>query len=324
MLEKNQGAFAQQLLQDRRVVSATISRQVPGGSFVDGTEIFPKNETGNGAEIHSDIFHVDYDYLKTLGIHIVQGRNFSKDFPTDSASGVVINEAAVRELGWSGTNPIGKTIVRSGQHQFKVIGVVADFNYASVKQKIAPLMMLLGNNYGGLLIKINTTDVKGFLADLKKQWDGYNPGGSLAYNFLDENFAKLYASEERTQQIFSAFAVLAIIIASLGLFGLSAFVIEQRTKEIGIRKVLGASVQNVLLLVSKEFLSLVAIAFIISIPVTWWAMHAWLQDFAYRVNISWWSFAIAGAAAIFIALLTVSFQAIKAAVANPVKSLRTE
>ncbi len=324
LLGKNQQAFEQQLLQDRRVVSASISRQIPGGSFVDGTQIFPKNEAGNGTEIHSDIFHVDYNYLRTLGIHIVQGRNFSKDFQTDSVSGVVINEAAVRELGWSGTNPIGKTIVRSGQQQFKVIGVVADFNYASVKQKIAPLMMLLGNNFGGMLIKINTTDVKGFLDDLKKQWDAFSPDGPLGYNFLDENFAKLYASEERTQQIFSAFSVLAIIIAGLGLFGLSAFVIEQRTKEIGIRKVLGASVQNVLLLVSKEFLLLVAIAFIISIPVTWWAMHAWLQDFAYRINISWWPFAIAGVAAILIALLTVSFQALKAALANPVKSLRTE
>jgi putative ABC transport system permease protein len=171
---------------------------------------------------------------------------------------------------------------------------------------------------------MKTTDVKGFLADLKKQWDSFNPEGPLGYTFLDDNFAKLYASEQRTQQIFSVFAALAIIIAGLGLFGLSAFIIEQRTKEIGIRKVLGASVQNVLLLVSKEFLLLVGIAFIISIPVAWWAMHSWLQDFAYRIHISWWIFAIAGIVAILIALITISFQAIKAAIANPVKSLRTE
>ena len=228
------------------------------------------------------------------------------------------------ELGWSDTNPIGKTIVRSGQHEYKVIGVVADFNYASVKDKVAPLMMRLNGNFGGLILKIKTADVKGFLADLKKQWDSFKPDGPLGYTFLDDNFAKLYASEIRTQQIFSAFAIIAIIIASLGLFGLSAFVIEQRTKEIGIRKVLGASVQNVLLLVSKEFLLLVGIAFIISVPVTWWAMHAWLQDFAYRINISAWVFVIAGILAILIALLTVSFQAIKAAVANPVKSLSTD
>jgi len=292
--------------------------------MMDGTEIYPKNDNGNGKEIHGNIYHVDYDYLKTLGIKLVSGRNFSRDFPTDSSTAVVINEAAVRELGWSNTNPIGKTIVRSGQTQYKVIGVVADFNYASVKDKVAPLMMLLKGNFGGLVLKIKTADVKGFLADLKRKWDSFNPEGPLGYTFLDENFAKLYASEIRTQQIFSAFALIAIIIASLGLFGLSAFVIEQRTKEIGIRKVLGASVQNVLLLVSREFLLLVGIAFVISVPVTWWAMHTWLQDFAYRINISAWVFIIAGILAILIALLTVSFQAIKAAVANPVKSLRTE
>jgi len=324
LLGKNQFAFEQKMLQDSRVVSASISRYVPGGIMMDGTEIYPKDENGNGKEIHGNIYHIDYDYLKTLGIKIILGRNFSRDFATDSASGVLINEEAVRELGWSRTNPIGKTIVTSGQHELKVVGVVADFNYASVKEKVAPLMMRLNGNFGGLILKIKTADVKGFLADLKKQWDAFNPDGPLAYTFLDENFAKLYANEIRTQQIFSAFALIAIIIASLGLFGLSAFVIEQRTKEIGIRKVLGASVQSVLLLVSKEFLLLVGIAFIISVPVTWWAMHVWLQDFAYRINISWWVFVVAGIVAILIALLTVSFQAVKAAIANPVKSLRTE
>jgi putative ABC transport system permease protein len=323
LLGKNQAAFKQQLSQNKNVVATSISRSVPGLPFMDGTEIYPKNETGNGKEIHANIYHVDEDYLKTLGIKIISGRNFSKDFPTDS-SAVVINQSMVRELGWSRINPLGRTIVRSGQQQFKVIGVVSDFNYASAKQEIAPLMMMLGNNYGGLVIKINTGNVKGFLSDLKKQWDDFNPEGPLEYNFLDDNFAKLYASEIRTQQIFSAFAIIAIIIASLGLFGLSAFVTEQRTKEIGIRKVLGASVQSVLLLVSKEFLFLVGIAFIISVPVTWWAMHVWLQDFAYRISIAWWVFVIAGIIAILISAFTISFQAIKAAIANPVKSLRSE
>jgi putative ABC transport system permease protein len=323
LLGKNQDAFKEQLSENKNVVAASISRSVPGLPFMDGTEIYPKNDNGNGKEIHANIYHVDGDYLKTLGIRVVSGRNFSKDFLTDS-SAVVINQAMVRELGWSGENPIGKTIVRSGQHEFKVIGVVADFNYASAKQQIAPLMMMLGNNYGGLVIKINTGNVKGFLSDLKKQWDDFNPEGPLSYSFLDDNFAKLYASEIRTQQIFTAFAIIAIIIASLGLFGLSAFVTEQRTKEIGIRKVLGASVESVLLLVSKEFLLLVGIAFIISVPVTWWAMHVWLQDFAYRIHIAWWVFVVAGIIAILISALTISFQAIKAAVANPVKSLRSE
>ena len=178
--------------------------------------------------------------------------------------------------------------------------------------------------YGGLITKIRTDDVTGFLADLKLKWDSFNPQGPLTYYFVDEKFADLYASEVRTQQIFSVFAVLAVIIAGLGLFGLSAFVIEQRTKEIGIRKVLGASFQNVLLLVSKEFLSLVVVAFIISVPVTFWAMSKWLQDYAYRINIAWWIFGLAGIIALLIAVITISFQAVKAAMANPVRSLRTE
>jgi putative ABC transport system permease protein len=323
LLGKNQQAFEEKILQDSRVASASISRSVPGGPIMDGTEIYPKNENSNGTEIHANIFHVDYDYLRTLGIDVIKGRSFSKGFSTDS-SAVMINEAAVRELGWTNDIAVGRSIVRSGQLELKVIGVVKDFNYASAKQQIAPVMMMLGGNWGGLIVKVNTKDVRGFLSDLKTNWSTFDPAGPLEYVFLDESFARLYASEQRTQKIFSAFAILAVIIACLGLFGLSAFVIEQRTKEIGIRKVLGASVKNVFVLVSKEFIWLILIAFIISIPVTWWAMQKWLQDFAYRVHVGAWAFVFAGIAVVAIALLTISFQAIKAAIANPVKSLRTE
>jgi putative ABC transport system permease protein len=193
-----------------------------------------------------------------------------------------------------------------------------------VKQKIAPLMMLMGGNYGGLVVKIKTADVKGFLSSLKKQWASFNPPGPLGYNFLDDKFASLYANEKRTQQIFSVFAILAIIIACLGLFGLATYTAEQRRKEIGIRKVLGASVGGIIQLLSKEFLKLVLVAFVIAIPISWWAMNEWLQDFAYRINIGWWVFAAAGTFALLITLVTISFQAIRAALANPVKSLRTE
>ncbi len=325
LLGANQKAFQQQLLQDNRVVNASIGRSVPGGGDMGGTEVYPRNEgTGqNGKEIHANIFNIDYDYIPTLGMQMVQGRNFSKDYPTDSFA-VLINEAAVRDLGWTGTNAIGKTIVRSGQHQFKVVGVVKDFHYASVKQTIAPLMMLLGNNYGGLIVKVKTTDVEGFLAGLKNKWDAFKPAGPFSYYFLDDKFAALYTAEQRTGQIFTSFAVVAVVIASLGLFGLAAFITEQRTREIGIRKVLGASMPQVLFLVSKEFLYLVGIACLIAIPVTWFGMHKWLQDFAYRIDISWWIFAVAGITAVFIAVFTVSFQALKAALKNPVKSLRSE
>ena len=162
------------------------------------------------------------------------------------------------------------------------------------------------------------------LSNLKKQWASFNPSGPLGYSFLDEKFASLYANEKRTQQIFSVFAILAVIIACLGLFGLATYTAEQRRKEIGIRKVLGASVGGIIQLLSKEFLKLVLISFIIAIPVSWWAMNEWLQDFAYRINIGWWVFVGAGAFALLITLVTISFQAIKAALANPVKSLRTE
>ncbi|MBV9987442.1 MAG: ABC transporter permease [Chitinophagaceae bacterium] len=324
LLGANQDAFKEQLLHDPRVASVSIARVVPGDpSFVDGSQVYPRNENSNGAEIHSDIFHIDYDYLKTFNLRLASGRNFSKDYPTDS-TGVLINEAAVRELGWSGTDPVGKIIVRSGQLQYHVIGVVRDFNYASVKQSVSPLMLLLGGNYGGFIVKVKTPEMQGFLADLKQQWDAFHPAGPFSYQFLDEQFARLYAAETHTLQIFSAFAVLAVVIASLGLFGLSAFVLEQRTKEIGIRKVLGASVQQVLVLVSKDFLVLVGLGFLVSIPFIWWMMNKWLQDYAYRIQIGWWIFAIAGAGAFLLAVITVSFQAVRAATSNPVKSLRTE
>lgn len=324
LLGNNQDAFRQSALSDNRVISASISRSVPGDNFMGGTQVYPENKEGNGQEIHINIYQVDYDYLKTLGMHMVKGRYFSKNFGSDSASGVIINEAAMRDFNWSNTDPIGKTIVRSGQQRYTVVGVVADFNYTSAKQKVAPLMLLLGNNYGGLIIKAKTTDMPGLLAGLKKKWDSFTPQGPFNYSFLDDKYAALYTSEMNTKRIFSAFALLAVIIAGLGLFGLSAFVIEQRTKEIGIRKVMGASIQNILFLVSKEFLLLVALAFLLAIPITYWAMHNWLAHYAYRIQISAGVFIIAGFCALLIAGVTISFRAIKTALANPVVSLRTE
>ncbi|HEY4289484.1 MAG TPA: ABC transporter permease [Puia sp.] len=349
LLGQNQEAFRSQLLQDRRVVDATISWCVPGSGNMNGTEIYPKKDAlggagstsgtdghdgaggsgnaggadANGKEIHSNIYNVDYDYVPTLGLKIVQGRNFTRGFPTDS-TGVIINQAAVSDLGWDHTNPIGRTIVRSGRKEYKVIGVVADFHYLSVKEKIAPLMLLMGNNYGGMLVKVNTADIRGFIEDVKKKWEAFSPAGPFGYYFLDEKFEKLYTTERRTGRLFTAFTLIAILIAGLGLFGLAAYIVEQRTREIGIRKVLGASVSSLLLLVSREFLLLVGLAFLIAVPVTWWGMHQWLQDFAYRAPISWWIFPVAGAAALAIAIATISFQAVKAAISNPMKSLRTE
>ena len=328
-LDSNQYAFKQKLMNDSRVVNATVSRDAPvgrGESEMDGSQVYAseKKEKETESEIHANFFHVDYDYISTLGMKMAAGRYFSKDFGGDT-SAVVINEAAVRDLGWKNNEEaLNKSIISSGQHSYNVIGVVKDFNYASAKQRIVPVMMMLRHNNGSVMVKIKTTDVSGFIADVKKDWNAFNARTPFSFYFLDDKFASLYSAEEKTGKIFTLFALVAVLIASLGLFGLVAFTTEQRTREIGIRKVLGASVNQVLILLTKEFILLVSLAFIISIPVTWWAMHKWLNNFAYRISINWWIFAIGGILAVLIALITVSVQAIKAALSNPVTSLRSE
>lgn len=325
LLGKNQPAFKQQLLQDSRVVSATLARDIPvGADDMDGTQAYAKNNIDDESrtEIHINKYHVDYDYIKTLGMQMVNGRNFSLDYSTDSAA-FILNETAVKEFGIKG-DPVGQTIVCSGQKEYKVIGVVKDFYYKSLKLKVEPLVMMLGHNNWNIIAKVKTADIKGLLASLKTTWNSYDATGPFSYNFLDDRFEAVYKNEERTGTIFTLFAIISVIIASLGLFGLSAFSIAQRTKEIGVRKVLGADVSQVVLLLSKEFLYMVLIAFLVAVPVTWFAMHKWLQEFAYRIDIGWVTFLVAGCAALLIAFATVSFQAIKAAIANPIKSLRTE
>ena len=186
-------------------------------------------------------------------------------------------------------------------------------------------MMLASNrNYGAIIVKMKTIDVHQLIDDIKNHWNAYNASAPFSYSFLDEQFASLYSSEERTGQIFTSFSVIAVIIACLGLFGLVAFMIRQRVKEIGIRKVLGASTGSITTMLSAEFLKLIVIASLISFPITWYAMNKWLQDFAYRINIQWWVFVLAGCIALLVAAITISFQSIKAALANPVKSLRSE
>lgn len=324
-LGNNLDAFKQQLLRDPRIANATVTGSVPGSTNMDGTQIYAKefDEKQGHKEIHTNIFHVEDSYLATLGIKMAIGRNFSSSLPEDS-SAVVVNEALVRDIGWANTDPIGKTIVRSGQHAFKVVGVVKDFHYKSAKEKIAPLMFLPGRSNIMMAVKVHSADVAGVLADVKKQWDGYRATAPFSYSFLDEQYAALYNSEQRTGKIFTSFAIVAVIIASLGLFGLAAFSIRQRVKEIGIRKVLGASSGTITGMLSAEFLKLVVVAIVVSVPVTWYAMYKWLQDFAYRIEISWWVFLLAGFIAILVAFVTVSFQSVKAALANPVKSLRSE
>jgi putative ABC transport system permease protein len=241
---------------------------------------------------------------------------------------MIINETAARTLGWNTNTAVGKTIIgvnsdKGDNIPFHVVGVVKDFNFKSLHETITPLLMTLEPE-GGLIFKIRTADIAGLLSAMKKQWDAFNIDEPFTYSFMDDLYNKTYSSEQKTGTILNIFAVLIIFVACLGLFGLATYTAEQRTKEIGIRKVLGASVTQVTQILSKEFLKLVLIASLIAFPAAWWAMNKWLQSFAYRINISWWVFVVAGVSALLIASLTISFQAIKAAIANPVKSLRTE
>jgi len=265
---------------------------------------------------------VGYDFIKTMHLQLAQGRDFSKDFATDSV-GYILNESALKRIGYK--NPIGKPLT-FWQKKGTIIGVLKDFHFNSLHVPINPLVLRLGENikWGNALVKTKPGKTKQALASLEKVCKSINPKFPFTYKFSDEEYQKLYKSEQVVSQLARYFAFLAIFISCLGLLGLVMFTAEQRTREIGIRKVLGATVPNVVGLLSKDFLKLVLIANLISWPLGWWAMSKWLQNFEYRIAISWWVFVLAGLAAVLIALLTVSYQAIKAAIANPVKSLRTE
>jgi putative ABC transport system permease protein len=271
--------------------------------------------------VYGQMWEVDHDYIKTMGMKIIKGRDFSVDMQTDYSNAIIINQTLARELGLA--DPIGKRIQHQW-HAFEVIGVVEDFNFESLKGKIGGLSLILGNSPNIVSVKVNTSDMFSTIHSITNVWNKFSPNQPIRYTFLDESFARMYDDVQRTGKIFSTFALLAIIIACLGLFALSSFMILQRTKEIGIRKVLGASISNVVFILSKDFLILVVISNVIAWPVAYYFMNKWLQDFAYRINLSWWMFILAGGIALVIALATVSFQAIKAATANPVKSLRYE
>lgn len=325
-LGKNERVYEQELLRDPRVVNATVSSYKPAGPSSGGNALaYPE---GHDNQIMKTMeYHVDEQYIPTLGMHLATGRNFSKDFATDS-TGMIINETAAKAFGWGITDAVGKIIIRQNSDRgrdvpFHVIGVVKDFNFQSLHEPITPLLMTLEPDWG-LIFKVKTADIRGLLSTMKKQWDKFNTDEPFTYTFMDDLYNKTYAAEQKTGTILNIFAVLTILVACLGLFGLATYTAERRTKEIGIRKVLGASVTQVTQMLSKEFVKLVFIACVIAFPLSYWIMNKWLQSFAYRINISWWIFLIAGVVALLIALLTVSFQAIKAAVANPVKSLRTE
>ena len=298
------------------------SRNVVGGLGNGWTT----TENLKGEEISSSLYNiaVDTTFLETYSMKLVAGRFFSKDFPTDSTKSVLVNEAAVRTFGWQKPeNAIGKRFGKGDNAKF-VIGVIKDFNFESLHKPVDALLINYALGGNRLSLKIDGRYADEAINHLQKTWKASVPDVPLEYSFVDESVAEQYGNEQRMQGIFYGFAVLSLLIASLGLFGLSIFVVERKVKEIGIRKVLGASVPGIVTLLSGDFLRLVLLAAIIASPLAWYFMHEWLQDFAYRINISWWIFVAAGITALLIALITISFKAIKAAIANPVKSLRTE
>jgi len=266
---------------------------------------------------------VGFDFLKLMKLQVAEGRGFSKDIATDSSDAFIVNEEAVKEMGLK--NPIGKWI-SAWKKKGHIIGVLKDYNTQSIREKIKPVVLDVkeGEYFGVIMIRTKPGETKKAIASLGKIYKSINPDYAFAYQFVEEEYQKLYSNEIIISRLSVLFAALAIFISCLGLLGLAMFSAEQRVKEIGIRKVLGASVNQVVSLFSTEFIKLVLIAFLIAAPVAWYFMNNWLQGFAYKVNISWWMFFMAGAIAVLIALITVSFQAIKAAMSNPVKSLRSE
>jgi len=270
---------------------------------------------------------VDYDYITTLGMNVIQGRDFSREFSTDAGEATIINQAAAKQFNWD--KPLGKSIGRVVSNQgdmklFTVIGVVEDFHFESLRETIGPLVMFLGEENARVAFRLKTEDISGTVALMESKWKEFLPDQPFEYSFLDQRFNQMYESEQKIGKIFGVFAGFAIFIGCLGLFGLAAFTAEQRTKEIGIRKVLGASSPTIIRLLLKEFVLLVGAANLIAWPVSYFVMRRWLMEFSYRISPGAWIFLAAGVATLFIAIITVSYQAIKAALADPIKSLRYE
>ncbi|MDQ1085837.1 ABC transporter permease [Siphonobacter sp. SORGH_AS_1065] len=324
-LHQNQAAFRQRLSGDSRIQSISSSEFIPAGPS-SNNNFFVAPDRNPDLLVKTLRYDVDPQYIPTLGIQVVEGRNFSEKFATDS-SGIILNEAAVRSLGWKG-NVLGRTVTSRENNgiatTYRVIGVVKDFHFRSLHELITPLVMIQNSQAGNLIIKTKTRDLAGLLQTMQREWNRYPSEVPFSYSFLNDRFSNTYQEEQKTGTILSIFAGLTIFVACLGLFGLATFTAQQRTKEIGVRKVLGASTGSILALLSRDFLKLVGIAFLMAIPLAWYAMNEWLQDFAYRISLEWWVFAVAGLLAIAIALITVSFQSVKAALVNPVKSLKSE
>ncbi len=321
LLGQNEAAFKNELMHDPAVANVSQSAFVPAGDTDNNmSPIF----IGDRLIRRMAVYHVDDQYIPTMGMELISGRNFSKEFGSDSTK-VIINEQAAKVLGF-GDDVLGKQIRKgstNGGQILTIVGVIKDFNFRSLHQNIEPLIMV-NHPYGGLIVRAKVGDMADLIDQANSLWLGFNTKEAFSYSIMDDSYNQTYLAEQKMGNILALFAILTIFVACLGLFGLVTYTAEQRYKEIGIRKVLGSSIAQIVALLSKDFLKLILISFLIAFPLAIYLMNMWLQDFAYRIDIKWWLVAVAAMITTAVAFATISFKSIKAAVANPVDSLKTE
>tara|TARA_R110002073_G_scaffold279026_1_gene443124 strand:- start:408357 stop:410789 length:2433 start_codon:yes stop_codon:yes gene_type:complete len=324
---KQVGAFKEEVERLSQVKSVTLSGFLPTPSSRSNSSFFKEGVKEQENAIQMATWNVDEDYIATLNMTLVAGRNFDNQYLTDSTA-VIINEATLKVLGVKPEEALGIRISENIELEkpifHTIIGVVKDFHFESLRENIGALGLFMGQSTGSMAVKLKADNFSNTVASIQGIWNKIAPGQPFSYDFMDESFNSTYKEEQRLGQIFMVFTILSILIACLGLFGLASFNAQKRTKEIGVRKVLGASIRQITFGLTTDFLKLVGIAVLIALPLGWYIMNMWLEDFSYRINIGWWILVLAAVLAIAIAILTVSYQALKAALANPVKSLRTE
>jgi putative ABC transport system permease protein len=326
-LKNRTESFKAGLLQVRGVEKATVTGFLPVNYYRNNNSFFTSPSMDVKDMISMQKWMIDEDYLETMGMQLLEGRNFSNQVAADTAS-LILNESAAKFLG--NTDILEKKLYRLEDEEtkrlkeFRVIGIVKDFNFSSLREHVKPLAFVFGSDNGAMTVRIAGSDIMQTVSAIEDKWNALGSGLPFEYSFMDADFDQLYKGERQSGKLITYFASLSILISCLGLFGLATFMADQRTKEIGIRKVMGASVPGITALLSKDFLKLVLIAVAIAIPLAWYFTDKWLQAFAYHIQLEWWVFVAASVMALIIALLTVSVQAIKAAVQNPVSSLRSE
>jgi putative ABC transport system permease protein len=316
-------SFRNELLRNSQIQSLAVSSDLPGETFYSNTNFVSKERTDEPVSLI--VLMTDFDFVDTYRMDLAAGRIFSREFRSDTSGTIMLNEAAVQRFGWTPEEAIGKDLFYFRGSIGKIVGVVKDFNYRSLHTKVEPMALILDpNDIRAISVRFQPGNIKRTIDFIRQKWEAAFPGELFEFSFLDNRINQLYENDVKMQNIFIIFSCFSIFVACLGLFGLSIFIAAERTKEIGIRKVLGASISKIILLLSKEFLIWIIISNVIAWPLAWFIMNNWLQNFAYRVDIGIWVFVLSASLALIIALATVSYQSIRAALANPVESLRYE